>query len=56
MYDYFYAAIIGTGRTCVLRMYKPDRRVFVRNIVSASILSADFCNLGRDIGRAEDSG
>ena len=37
-------------------MYKPVRRVFVRNIASASILSADFCNLGRDIRRAEDGG
>ncbi|MCH5349305.1 MAG: ribulose-phosphate 3-epimerase [Oscillospiraceae bacterium] len=28
----------------------------MRNIVSASILSADFCNLGRDIKAAEDMG
>lgn len=28
----------------------------MENIVSASILSADFCNLGRDIKRAEDAG
>ena len=30
--------------------------VFVKNIASASILSADFCNLGRDIVRAEEAG
>ena len=29
---------------------------FVKNIASASILSADFCNLGKDIVRAEDAG
>lgn len=28
----------------------------MENIVSASILSADFCNLGRDIKKAEDAG
>lgn len=28
----------------------------VEKIVSASILSADFCNLGRDIKKAEDAG
>lgn len=28
----------------------------MENIASASILSADFCNLGRDIKRAEDAG
>lgn len=28
----------------------------MKNIASASILSADFCNLGRDIARAEESG
>lgn len=28
----------------------------MKNIASASILSADFCNLGRDIKRAEDAG
>lgn len=30
--------------------------VIVENIVSASILSADFCNLGRDIRKAEYAG
>lgn len=28
----------------------------MKNIASASILSADFCNLGRDIARAEEAG
>ncbi len=28
----------------------------MKNIASASILSADFCNLGKDIVRAEDAG
>ncbi|MBQ8786932.1 MAG: ribulose-phosphate 3-epimerase [Oscillospiraceae bacterium] len=28
----------------------------MNNIASASILSADFCNLGRDIARAEEAG
>ncbi|MBP3360599.1 MAG: ribulose-phosphate 3-epimerase, partial [Clostridia bacterium] len=28
----------------------------MKNIASASILSADFCNLGKDIVRAEEAG
>ena len=56
MYDYFYVFAIRRGTDPCLWMYKLGRRVFVKNIASASILSADFCNLGRDIKNAEAGG
>lgn len=56
MYDYFYVIAMDRGRNSVCECTSLAGRVFVKNIVSASILSADFCNLGRDIKNAEDAG